>query len=165
MIKALFQKIVVAYNGSPSSLHAVMYAIMMARLYKCQVKIVYVVDTETIKKLILTKFMIREEGDALSGGLEADGRRNLAYAAGLAKAKGIKVETELRSGSVWAEVIAAADEYKADLILLGGHGEDRQRSTLHHDVVSMQDSEIIGSAHCSVMVVRHEYMEQLFKLA
>ena len=137
MIKALFQKIVVAYNGSPSSLHAVMYAIMMARLYKCQVKIVYVVDTETIKKLILTKFMIREEGDALSGGLE----------------------------SVWAEVIAAADEYKADLILLGGHGEDRQRSTLHHDVVSMQDSEIIGSAHCSVMVVRHEYMEQLFKLA
>ncbi len=164
MIKSLFQKVMVAYNGSKSSLQAVLYAILMAKLYKCQVKVVYVVDTETIKKLLLTKFMVREEGDSLTVGLESDGKRNLDYVTNLAKSKGIKIETELRKGSVWAEVISAADDYKANLILLGGHGLEKQRSTLQRDVISAQDSEIIGSAHCSVMVVRQEYLEQLFKL-
>lgn len=62
MIKPFFQKVLVAYNGSKSSLHAVMYAILMAKAYKCRVKVVYVVDTDTIKKLTLTKFLMKEEG-------------------------------------------------------------------------------------------------------
>ena len=60
MIKPLFQKVLVAYNGSKSSLHAVMYAILMAKCYKCHVKVVCVVDTATIKHLMLTKFVIED---------------------------------------------------------------------------------------------------------
>lgn len=37
MIKPLFQRVVVAYNGSQSSLHTVLYAILMAKVYKCSV--------------------------------------------------------------------------------------------------------------------------------
>ena len=120
MIKPLFQRVVVAYNGSVSSLHAVMYAILMAKLYHCQVKVVFVVDTATIRQLTISKFMVKEEGDEIEGNLKSDGERNLEYVIKLAKSKGVRIDTELRSGAVWSEVITSADEYDADLILLGG---------------------------------------------
>ena len=82
----------------------------------------------------------------------------------LAKSKGVKIETEIRKGAVWSEIITAADEFKADLILLGGAKNLDHLSSLSRDVISSQDSEIIGSAHCSVMVVREPYVEQKFKL-
>lgn len=165
MIKPLFQKIIAAYNGSQASLSAVMYAIMMAKQLKCQVKVVYVVDTDTIKKLTLTKFMVKDEGESIEQGLQADGERNLAFAQKLAKSKGIKIETELKKGAVWAEIIKTADEYNADLILLGGHKQNNSPSLSRKDMVSLQDGEIIGSAHCSVMVVNVPQLDQLFKLA
>ena len=165
MIKPLFQKVLVAYNGSQSSLRAVLYGIMMAKEYKCQLKVVYVVDTATIKQLTLSKFMISEEADNIEGKLQQDGDRNLNYVLSLAKTKGVKIEVELKKGAVWSEIITAADDYKADLILLGGTTGSSTYSSLQHDVIKAQDAEIIGSAHCSVMVVRQPYIEQLFKIS
>ena len=164
MIKPLFQKVLVAYNGSQSSLRAVLYAIMMAKQFKCQVKVVYVVDTATIKQLTLSKFLIKDEAENIEGKLQSDGDRNLNYVQTLAKSKGVKIELELKKGAVWSEIITAADTFKADLILLGGTTGSSTYSTLQRDVVKAQDAEIIGSAHCSVMVVRQPYIEQLFKI-
>ena len=64
MIKPLFQRVLVAYNGSKSSLHAFMYGVMMAKSFKCKLKVVYVVDTDTIKKLTLidSEAAVRELG-------------------------------------------------------------------------------------------------------
>ena len=109
MIKPLFQKVVVAYNGSVSSLHAVMYAIMMAKLYKCHVKVVYVVDTDSIKKLTMLNFLVKDESDRVQHDLQSDGERDLLYVEKLAKGKGVKIETEIRYGAVWSELISAAD--------------------------------------------------------
>lgn len=164
MIKPLFQRLIVAYNGSRSSLHALMYAILMAKSYKCQLKVVYVVDVATIRQLMLTKFVAKGEGDAFERNLESDGKRNLDFALGLAKSKGVKIETELRKGAIYSEIISAADDFRADLILLGGSDTGAEVSSVKHDVVSMQNGEIIGSSHCSVMVVRQQYIEQLFKI-
>ncbi|MBP5358299.1 MAG: universal stress protein [Treponema sp.] len=165
MIRSLFHNVVVGYNGSRSSLNAVMYSILMAKIYKCRVKIVYVVDTDSIKKLTLTKFLMRDEGHSLKGDLQLDADKDLAYVEKLAKSKGVKVETEIRQGAVWSEVITAADEYKADLILLGGVDNSSVSKMIRHGMVGAQDSEIIGSAHCSVLVVRQPQIEQLFRLS
>jgi nucleotide-binding universal stress UspA family protein len=164
MIKPLFQRIVVAYNGSQSSLHTVLYAILMAKVYKCQVKVVSVVDIDSIKYLTLQKFMVSEEGDSIQQNLEEDCEKNLKYVTDLAKSKGIKIETEIRRGAVWAEIIRVADDFKADLILLGGAKNLKNLSTLERNIISSQDGEIMGSAHCSVMVVREPFIEQKFKL-
>ena len=164
MIKPLFQKIVIAYSGSQTSLDTLMYAILMAKLYKCQIKVVAVVDTASIKYLTLQKFMVSQEGEAVAKNLESDGKKNLNYAMNFAKSKGVKVETELRKGSVWSEIVAAADEFKADLILIGGAKNLDHLSSLSRDLVSSQESEIIGSAHCSVMVVRDPFVAQKIKL-
>ena len=61
MIKPLFQKIVVAINGSEQSLHAAMYAILLAKQYKCSLKAVYVVDTAALKFLSMSKFFLKTE--------------------------------------------------------------------------------------------------------
>lgn len=164
MIKPLFQKILVAYNGSKSSFHTVLYSIIMAKVYKCSLKFVGIVDTASIKYLTLQKFMVQQEGAQVEKSLEMDCEKNLNYAVSLAKSKGVKVESEVRKGSVWGEIVSAAEEYNADLILLGGASRRSNYTTLSRDVVSTQGSEIIGSAHCSVMVVKDPLVEQKFKL-
>lgn len=164
MIKSLFKNIVVAYNGSKASLHAVMYGIMMAKIYKCQLKVVYVVDTDSITRLVRSKFLVSDEGKGFVAELEGSAERDLNYVVQLGKSKGIKIDTDVRHGAVWAEVIKSAEEYKANLILLGDANRMDSYSTLTHGVSSSQDSEIIGSADCSVMVVRQENIEQMFKL-
>ena len=165
MLKPLFQNVLIAVNGSEPSLHASMYGIMMAKQYHLKLKAVYVVDTATLKQLTLSKFFVSDESDGYEANLCSDGDHYLAYIADLAKQKGIKMECELRKGSVWSEIITAADDFKANLILIGGKETAGYDNSVRRNIVSISRSEIIASAHCSVMVVREPQIEQLFRLA
>ena len=128
MIKPLFQKIVVAINGSDQSLHAAMYAILLAKQYKCSLKAVYVVDTAALKFLSMSKFFLKTESQKYEENLLDDGKKYLEQIVTFAKIKGVKVETELRKGSPWSEILHAADDFDADLIFLCISG--RKRKTL-----------------------------------
>ena len=167
MIKPLFQKAVVAVNGSEQSLHAAMYGIMMASQYKIELEAVYVVDSATIKQLEMSKIFFAEEASHYVESLKKDGEKYLKYVENLAQQKKIHIATKLCSGSIWSEVLKAADEFGADLILLGGkeHGASSMSSVVHHDKASAINSEIIGSAGCNVLVVREPEIDKLFKLA
>lgn len=162
MIKPLVKNVLVAVNGSEASIHALMYGIILAKQQHINLKAVFVVDTATLKQLTLTKFFVADESENYEENLITDGNRCLLYAADLAKQKGVRIETEVRKGAVWAEVIKSADEYKSDLILIGGK-EYRSYDSLRHNMVSVARSEIIASAHCSVLVVREPELENLFK--
>lgn len=163
MLKALFKKIIVAVNGSESSTHALKYALILAKDLHLSVKVVYVVDTSSIKKLTLSKLFDADENDYYESALSSDGKRFLEYVLELAKKKGVRVETELRKGSVWLEIVKAAYEYHADHIIIGGH-EIKPSDTLHKSVASTTLSEIIASSRCSVVVVKQSDIDQLFKL-
>lgn len=167
MLKPLFKKIVVAVNGSSSSLLAAMYGIIMAKQYKCELKAVYVVDTATLRQLEISRFFVPDESARYEANLNSDGRHYLDYVCDLAKQKGVKLQTELRKGSVWSEIITVADDFKADLILLGGkkNENDSMNTILRHSRLSVTNSEIIGSANCNVLVVCENEVEKLFKLA
>ena len=73
MIKPIFQKVLILINGSESSIHAAQYGILMAKLYRCTLKAVYVVDTATLKQLTLSKFFVAEESSEYEESLTADG--------------------------------------------------------------------------------------------
>ena len=167
MLKPLIHNVVVAVNGSDSSARAAMYGILMAKQYHLNLKFVYVVDTATLKRLTISHFLVEEENLGFAQDLRADGQKYLDYAMMLAKKKGVKAQTELLEGSVWGEVISAADKFKAELILVGGSGTTSSGhaaasgSTGHF---SLADKEIIMNAHCSVMVVREPKIEQLFRI-
>ncbi|MCA1949649.1 universal stress protein [Gracilinema caldarium] len=161
MISPLFSNILVAVSGSDASIHAAKYAIIMSKLYRCRLSAVYVVDTATIRQLTLSKIFIQEESQEYEQSLQANGERYLSFISELAKTKGIKVETELRRGAVYTEILAAADERKVDLIVLGGWEKDRSA----RDIISHSHREIMVNAKCSVFVVKEPNIDQLFKQA
>lgn len=165
MIKPLFQNVLVLVNGSESSIHAVQYGILMSKLYHCNLKAVYVVDTATLKQLTLSKFFVADESSEYEESLTHDGKRYLDYVVNLGKAKNVKIETELRQGSVWYEVVAAAEKMRAGLILLGDYSSvTTDRAVVKHDAVSSANREILRNARCSVLVVKEQNVEQLYKL-
>ena len=160
MIKPIFQKVLILINGSESSIHAAQYGILMAKLYRCTLKAVYVVDTATLKQLTLSKFFVAEESSEYEESLTADGKRYLTYVSNLATAKGIKMETELLQGGIWSETIRAADEFGANLILLGGV----EKSSSEDDTLRESHKRILENAACSVLSVTEPQIEQLYKL-
>lgn len=162
MIKPLFQNILVMVNGTEASINAVKYAILMAKLYRCRVNAVYVIDTATIKQLTLNRIFIEEESREYEQSLEENGLRYLAYVDELGKAKGVEISTELRRGAIWSEVIAASEEKHIDVILVGGLDND---NTDQKELTSFTFKTILINARCSVIVVKERMIEQLYKLA
>ena len=160
MIKPLFNNILVVLNGSEASIQAAQYGILMSRLYRCDMKAIYVVDTATLKELTISKFFVNEESLDYENSLTEDGKRYLQHVENLAKAKGIKIETELRKGSVWSEVVTYAEDSKVDLILLGEHQHNESK-----DSITSTYKEIISHANCSVLIVRKKDIEKLYKMA
>ena len=167
MIKPLVKNILVAVDGSQSSIHAAMYGIIFAKQNRCALKFVYVVDPATLKRLTIGKFLAQDESLDFETNLHADGEKYLNYVMELAKKKGLKAESELREGSVWVEVCKSADAFGANLILLGGHpsrysvtGKAGNESALF----SRTSKDIILNARCSSLVVYEPKIEELFKM-
>jgi len=158
-MKPFLSNIITAVNGSDSSIMAAKYAIIMAKTYNCQLSVVYVVDTATIKQLTLSKIFIKEESIEYEKSLAENGERYLAFVEELARAKGIKIEKEIRRGAVYTEIITAAEERKADLIVLGGL--ERVRGA--KDVLDHAQCQIMIGAKCSVLLVKEPNIEQRYK--
>ncbi len=161
MTKPLFSNIVVAISGSDSSIHAAKYGILLSKLYRCRLTAVYVVDTATIRQLMLSKIFVLEESAEYEKSLEANGERYLTFVEELGRAKGIKVEHQLRRGAIYTEILATADEIGADLILLGGWEKDRSA----RDIISHSHREIMVNAKCSVLVVKESDIDYMYKQA
>jgi nucleotide-binding universal stress UspA family protein len=160
-MKPLFSNIVAAISGSDASISAAKYAIVMAKQYRSRLSVVYVVDTATIRQLTLSKIFIQEESQDYEKSLEANGQRYLSFVEELARAKGVKIERNLRRGAVYTEILAEADEKKADLIILGGWEKDRSS----RDIISHAHREIMVSAKCSVLLVKEPSIDLIYKQA
>ena len=163
MIKPIFQHVLVAVNGSESSIQAAMYAIIMAKVYHSKVKVLYVVDTAAIRQLTLSNFLVSDESQSVENNLVSDGEKTIAYIESLAKSKGIKIESEIKKGAVASEILKTSEEYKANVILLGGKLHSNTASYVHDDI-GIETRKILSNAHCPVMIVKQYYIEQMFKL-
>jgi len=161
VIKPLFSNIVVSVGGSDASILAAKYAIVMAKAYKCRLSAVYVVDTATIRQLTLNKIFIQEESQDYEKSLEANGNRYLSFVEELARAKNVKIERELRRGAVYTEILAAAEERKADVVVLGGWEKDRST----RDILSHSHREVMVNAKCSVLLVKEPEIDIIYKHA
>jgi nucleotide-binding universal stress UspA family protein len=160
-MKPLISNIVTVITGSDASILAAKYAIIMSKIYRCRLTALYVVDTATIRQLTLSKIFIQEESQEYERSLEANGERYLSFVEELARAKGVKIERDIRKGAVYTEVLAAADEKKADLIVLGGWEKDRSA----RDIISHAHREIMVNAKCSVFIVKEPAIDQIYKQA
>jgi len=161
MINPLFSNVVVAISGSDASVLAAKYPIVMAKIYHCKLSAVYVVDTATIRQLTLSKIFIQDESQEFQQSLEANGERYLSFVEELAQAKGVKIERDIRHGAVYTEILAAASDKKADLIILGGW--EKERSS--RDIFSHSHREIMINAKCSVLLAKEPGIDLMYKHA
>jgi nucleotide-binding universal stress UspA family protein len=158
-MKELLQTVVVAVSGSEASINAAKYAIALAKGYRSRILAVYVVDTATLRELILSRIFIEEESAEYEKSLEQNGHRYLNYIEELATRKGVHVEKILRRGTISTEIVEVAEDNRAGLILLGGF-EDKG---ILRDALSRQHREIMKNAKCSILVVKEPDLEALFK--
>jgi len=158
-MKQLISHILTAVTGTDASILAAKYAVIMAKQYHSKMSAVYVVDTATIRQLALSKIFIQEEAAEYEKSLETNGHRYLSFVEELALAKGVKIEKIIRKGAIFTEVLHAADEKKADLILLGGWEKD----TKTRDIIGHSHREIMANAKCSVMLVKEPGIDQIYK--
>jgi nucleotide-binding universal stress UspA family protein len=158
-MKNLISSVVVAVSGSGASINAAKYAVLLARQFKCLIHGVYVVDTATLRQLVMSKIFVKDESQEYEESLETNGERYLKYVVELAEGKGVKMSTSLRKGAIFAEILQEAGERKADLILLGGWETGRQ----DRDIISQTHRDILHEAKCSVLVVKEHDIERLYK--
>ncbi len=158
-MKLLLQTVVVAVSGSEASINAAKYGIAMAKLYRCKLLAVYVVDTATLKELLLSKIFVEDESTEYERSLEQNGQRYLNYVDELAQKKGVAVDKLLRRGAISTEIVEAAEENSADLILLGGFEE---RGSFR-DAISRQHREILKHSKCSILVVKEPDIDHVYK--
>jgi len=158
-MRPLISHIVVAVTGSDASILAAKYAIVLAKQYHCKLTAVYVVDTATIRQLTLSKIFIQEEAAEYERSLEKNGERYLAFVDELAHAKGVNVEKIMKKGSIFTEILHAAEDKKADLILLGGWEKD----TKTRDIIGHSHREIMINSKCSVVLVKEPNIDQIYK--
>jgi nucleotide-binding universal stress UspA family protein len=160
-MRSLIQTIVVAVSGSDASINAAKYGIIMARLLQLRLVCVYVVDTATLRELLLSKIFVEEESREYEKNLEDSGRSYLNYVQDLAAKKGVEIEKIIRRGAISTEVVQAAEEVGADMILLGGLEEGKGI----HDVLSRQRREIVRNTKCSVLIVKEPAIDLMFSRA
>lgn len=154
---------IVAVSGRENALHAAMYAIMMAKTYGISLKFVYVVDTDTIKLLTMNRLLLTEEKNGFEQKLRENGEHYLNYVQLLASKKGVNAETEMRSGGVFTEILKAADEYEADIILLGGSEREKDGLTTKKRFINRDENDVLVNAKRPVMIIQDPDIENQFK--
>jgi len=157
-MKTLMQNLVVAVSGSDASINAAKYAIVLAKQYGCTLTAVYVVDTATLKQLVITKIFVEEESADYERSLEANGMRYLNYIRDLGAQKGVTVETVLKKGKIYSEIIQGAAARQANLIIPGGWERERKE----RDIISDSHREILLNARCSVLVAKEQDIEKIY---
>ena len=99
-MKPMFQTVVIAVSGSEASVNAARYAIVLAKQYRCRLVAINVVDTATLKELLLSRIFVEDESFEYEHSLEENGQRYLNYIEELAARKGVAVEKVMRMFSV-----------------------------------------------------------------
>jgi nucleotide-binding universal stress UspA family protein len=138
----MFNTILVAIDGSETGQRAFDGAVDMAKAENSKLHAAYVVETGLFSSLPADNTV-----EIMYNVLQKEGESVLEKAKVTAAAKGVTLNTHIKSGHAGSEVITLADKIKADLIVVGSHGK------------SQTDRLLIGSV--STFVVTHSRVSTL----
>lgn len=144
MIKV--ERILFPTDFSPYSLYALKYACSFAREYKATLYILHVIDIQRIPPMLGISY------DRVIKDLEKDARKRLKELVIKEEdVKGIKVETMIRHGSPFVEIIKTCKELNIDLITIATHGY----TGLKHVLFGSTAENVVRNSPCPVLTVRH----------
>lgn len=148
MTSTPFQHILVPTDGSEPSVRAAHQAFKLLGGGSGRLSLLYVVDDVVLNEL--ARFNGKSVIEARME-LEQHGLRYLELLRKEAEREGIAVDMAVRQGTPFEEIVAAARELGADLIVMGHKGQRGSSRILIGSVTS----HVLDFAHCPVLVVKH----------
>lgn len=144
----IFNRILVAMSGTESSQAAAELALRLASFHGAQAVLVTVVDTGLAQEI--ARVLGRSEEEVLAE-MEVGSHGILHHGQVMAHRLGLTVETVIRKGTPYLEIVAEAEARQADLVVVGSSlGEGARRLAIGRVV-----ERVIEHAGCPVLVVRH----------
>ena len=143
-------RILIAVEDSPYSDQAIRYGVMLAKKMGSQIAMVHAdeipVSTPYIADPMLseTPLMIPEMME-----IQEEASKNLFKRIYEEYGERIEITKFIRIGRAQDEILAVADEYNADLIILGTHG----RTGLDHFISGSVSESVARKAKCPVLII------------
>ena len=143
------KKILVPTDFSDRALHALDYAIDLARLLRAELVVLFVVEPvqyaspADLYGASVNLSMLFEEQQRI-------GREQLTRLAQQLKSRRLEVQTVLETGVPYQAITETAQVLKADLIVMATHG----RTGLSHIFLGSVAEKVVRSAACPVLTVR-----------
>ncbi len=141
------KKILIATDGSEYTKSAIKKGLSLAKMLGAEVTGVYVVDIRDFSGIDLEDMeyayvnMLRDNGDEILEELRDE-----------ADKMGVRIRTVKREGIPADEIVKAAEEDDADLIVIGSFGQ----SALEKLLLGSVAEKVIRHAPCPVLVVRNK---------
>jgi len=142
------ERILLPTDFSDFSNQALRHALALARKFKARLKVVYVIPQVYVSgeaAFIGAAWLITPE---IRQQAEEELRRFLSPA----REARIDHEMEVREGEPWREIVAAAEEMRADLVVTGTHG----RSGAERFILGSVAEKLVRRLPCPVLTVCHE---------
>jgi nucleotide-binding universal stress UspA family protein len=142
-------KILIAIDGSDFSQAALQSVIARPWPLHTEVKVLHVVEPPS---LLMGREMAGPdtEFEAVWNAVRDQAKDLVAKAAEKVRAAGLNVSTALVEGDPKSQIIDVANEWHADMIVLGSHG----RTGLGRFLMGSVSQDVVRHAHCSVEIVR-----------
>lgn len=140
-----FTRVLCPTDFSDCSAAAVTYAAALAASYGARLRLLYVLSPFPV--VAPAADLPIDSRVWLS--LEAQGRQDLDAEAARIRRPGVEIETEMRQGDAVTEILHAADEWQADLVVLGTHG----RGGFERLVLGSVAEKVLRKAACAVTTV------------
>ncbi|WP_116519833.1 universal stress protein [Achromobacter insuavis] len=146
----MYQRILVPVDGSPTSERGLQEAIRLARLTHANLRLIHVIDEMS--------FMLGIDAYGYAAGelldlLRKDGTEILQQASATVRAQGVPVDSVLYENldkTVQQRIVAEAEIWKADLIVIGTHG----RRGVRRLVLGSSAEGVLRASPVPVLLVR-----------
>jgi nucleotide-binding universal stress UspA family protein len=144
------KKILVPVDFSKHSLKAVDYALDFAKPFKAELHVLFVIEPVAYATPADFYAGMATQISSLITEQRRSATRQLAALQKKLEKKGIKVNTILRSGIAYQEIVDGAKKIRADLIIHATHG----RTGLSHLVMGSVAERVVRAAPCPVLTLR-----------
>ena len=149
----IFQKILIATDGSKCSQNAVLQGMELAKLMGVKVYILYVLDKNAyIPPVLETSIYLGSKWDVMEEMLRQEGDDAIQYAKKVAEDNEIDYEGVVVEGDPAHSILEFAEQNKVDLIIIGTLG----KGGLERFLLGSVADKVVRHSKISVLVVKKQ---------
>jgi nucleotide-binding universal stress UspA family protein len=138
------QHILVCHDFSETTEPALVYAVSIAEKFRARITILHAYERPaySFPESLVEDFEFETK-------IERAARAALNAVAARAQRSGVEIGVKLKMGTPWKEIVAVAEETRADLIVMGTHG----RRGVARALIGSVAERVVRSAPCPVLTV------------